>query len=449
MQRPSRPGGMPKLVQAVIDSLHHPDLRRKLLFTFGVLVIFRFMANIPVPGVDMDALRDIMDENQLLGMLDTFSGGALRRLSIVTMGVYPYITASIIMQLLVPIIPKLQMISREGEEGRRKINQYTHYLMVPLAMFQAYGQLVLFSRRQGDLPPAIPGVGLSGDLLLPTVSMVIALTAGTVLLVWMGERITESGIGNGISIIIFGGIVAGMPLNFSRAYTTTDSVFAVVKLVALVIVIAFFIVLVTEAFRRIPVQYSRSTFRGGRVYRHSGGTHIPLKVNSAGMIPLIFAMSLMVFPGTIASYFEGGFANTIQDVFSPDRGWGWFYWGAYFLLVVGFTFFYTMVIVQQQNIPETLQRQGGFIPGIRPGKPTADYVNGITGRLTWGGAIFLGLVAIMPIFAGILVGSSAASAQTLMLVSSAGLLIVVGVVLDTMRQMEAQLLMRHYEGFIK
>lgn len=448
MQRSSRPGGMPKLIQAAADSLRHPDLRNRLLFTLGILVIFRFIAHVPVPGVDPDALDDLFEQNQLLGMLDLFSGGAMRNLSIVAMGVYPYITASIIMQLLVPIVPRLQMLAREGEEGRNKINQYTHWLTVPLAMLQGYGQLVLFSRSQGGLPPAISGVGLSGDDLLPTAAMVMALTGGTMLLVWLGERITENGIGNGISIIIFGGIVAGMPQNLGRTYLTSGYD-GIIKLAILLIAIALLIVYVTEAYRRIPVQYSRSTFRGGRVYRQSGGTHIPLRVNSAGMIPLIFAMALMVFPGTIASYFEGGFAETMQDVFSPNRGWGWFYWSAYFLLVFGFTFFYTMVMVQQQNIPETLQKQGGFVPGIRPGKPTAEYLNGITSRLTWGGALFLGTVAIMPVFAGVLVGGSASNAETLMLISSAGLLIVVGVVLDTMRQMEAQLLMRHYEGFIK
>ncbi len=454
MQRPARQGEMPKLIQAVVDSLHHPDLRRKLLFTFGILAIFRFIAHIPVPGVDVEALHELFEQNQLLGMLDLFSGGAMRNLSIAAMGVYPYITASIIMQLLVPIIPRLQMISREGEEGRRKLNQYTHWLTVPLAMLSGYGQLVLFSRPMpGGGPPAISGVGLSGENLLPTVSMVLCLTAGTMLLVWLGERITEHGIGNGISIIIFGGIVAGMPENIGRSYLTAG-VGGLLKLLILLVAIAFLIVYVTVAFRRIPVQYSRSTFRGGRVYRQSGGTHIPLLVNSAGMIPLIFAMSMMVFPGTVASYFAGpmgqeNVANFIQNLFSPGGSYWWFYWGVYFLLVVGFTFFYTMVIIQQQNIPETLQKQGGFIPGIRPGKPTAEYLNGITNRLTWGGALFLGLVAIMPIFGGLMVGSSAANAQTLMLISSAGLLIVVGVVLDTMRQMEAQLLMRHYEGFIK
>ncbi|MFO8009746.1 MAG: preprotein translocase subunit SecY [Dehalococcoidia bacterium] len=456
MQQQARQGGLPKLIQAVIDSLHHPDLRRKLLFTFGILVVFRFMAVMPLPGVDIDALRDIFEQNQLLGMLDMFSGGAMRNLSIVTMGVYPYITASIIMQLLVPVIPRLQMLSREGEEGRNKINRYTHYLMVPLAMFQGYGQLMMLSRVQpGGLPPAISNVGLSGDNLLPTVSMVLCLTAGTVFLVWLGELITERGIGNGISIIIFGGIVAGMPQNIGRSYLTVD-LWGLINLLVLMIAIAYFIVYVTEAYRRIPVQYSRSIFRGGKVYRQSGGTHIPLRVNSTGMIPLIFAMAIMIFPGTVASYFanaagqDPNFANFIyEDLFNSGGDFWWFYWAVYFLCVVGFTLFYGMIIFQQQNIPENLQKQGGFIPGIRPGRPTSDYLNGVQSRLAWGGAFFLGSVAIMPLIGILLVGSEIGQAQNLMIISSAGLLIVVGVVLDTMRQMEAQLLMRHYEGFIK
>jgi len=307
----------------------------------------------------------------------------------------------------------------------------------------------------GNTPPAISGVGLSGENLLPTVSMILSLTAGTMFLVWLGERITEHGIGNGISIIIFGGIVAGMPQNIGRSYLSTG-VGGLIQLVILFLAIAFLIVFVTEAHRRIPVQYSRSTFRGGRVYRQSGGTHIPLKVNSTGMIPLIFAMSLMVFPGTVASYFanpagqDQNIANFIQNLFNSGGNFWWFYWGAFFLLVVGFTFFYAMVTFQQQNIPDTLQKQGGFVPGIRPGKSTAEYLNGILMRLTWGGALFLGFVAIMPVFARFIVGTSGnVPASTLMILSSAGLLIVVGVVLDTMRQMEAQLLMRHYEGFIK
>lgn len=428
----------------MIDAFSLPDLRAKLLFTLAMLIIFRFVAHVPVPGVDRDILSDVFESNALLGMLDLFSGGAMRNLSIAAMGVYPYITASIIMQLLVPVIPRLQSISREGEAGRAKLNQYTHWLMIPLAMLQGYGQLVLF-QSQG----VITGIGLSGDALLPTAAMVISMTAGTVFLVWLGERITENGIGNGISLIIFGGIVAALPQNVGRSYLTIG-MGGLLKLVVLLLVIAFFIVIVTEAVRRIPVQYSRSLFRGGRMYRQSGGTHIPMRVNSSGMIPLIFAMSIMIFPGTVASYFANApgqslnIANHIQNLFSASGG---FYWAFFFVLVVGFTFFYTMVVFQQQNLAETLQKQGGFIPGIRPGRPTSDYLNKVLTRLTWGGAIFLGMVAIMPLLSRALTGGP--TNVTLMLISSMGLLIVVGVVLDTMRQLEAQLMMRQYEGFIR
>jgi preprotein translocase subunit SecY len=433
----------PKLLQATIDAFSLPDLRGKLLFTIAMLVVFRFVAQVPVPGVDSGALRDLFDQNALLGMLDLFSGGALKNLSIVAMGVYPYITASIIMQLLVPVIPRLEALSREGEEGRRKINQYTHWLMVPMAMLQGYGQLVLF-QRQGVFQEGVK-IGLSGDALLPTAAMLLSIVAGTVFLVWIGERITENGIGNGISIIIFGGIVAGMPVNLGRSYlsatTSSAGVFIVVKLVLLLMAIAFCIVFVNEAVRRVPVQYSRSLFRGGRMYRQSGGTHIPIRVNSAGMIPLIFAYAILTFPSVIAGYLGN---QGVQDFLGPD---GYFYWLVLFFLVIGFTFFYTMVMFQQQNLAETLQKQGGFVPGIRPGRPTSEYLNKVIARVTWGGAIFLALVAVAPLLSRWLVGGTVGT--TLMLISAAGLLIVVGVVLDTMRQIEAQLLMRQYEGFIK
>jgi preprotein translocase subunit SecY len=364
------------------------------------------------------------------------------------MGVYPYITASIIMQLLVPIIPQLQALQKEGDAGRRKLNQWTHWLMVPLAMMQAYGQLILF-QREGVFLTGVK-IGLTGDALLPTAAMVLSMTAGTVFLVWIGERITENGIGNGISIIIFGGIVAGMPSNMGQTFVTSGA-WGLIKTIILLLAIASFIVYVTEAMRRIPVQYSRSLFRGGKMYRQSGGTHIPLRVNSAGMIPLIFAYSILVLPSTVASYFAhpagqpANLANHIQNIFGVT---GNVYWIILFFLVVGFTFFYTMVIFQQQNLAETLQKQGGFIPGIRPGRPTSDYLNKVIVRITWGGALFLAVVAVAPILSRWLVGNTASSTN-LMLISAAGLLIVVGVVLDTMRQIEAQLLMRHYEGFIK
>jgi len=446
--RQAQKSSRPRLIQAMVDAFSLPDLRWKLLFTLAMLVIFRFVAHVPVPGVDRTALANLFQSNALLGFLDLFSGGAMRNLSVAAMGVYPYITASIIMQLLVPIIPQLQALQKEGEAGRRKLNQWTHWLMVPLAMMQAYGQLILF-QREGIFQTGV-GIGLTGDALLPTAAMVLSMTAGTVFLVWLGERITENGIGNGISIIIFGGIVAGMPTNMGQTLVTSH-VWGLMKTIILLLAIAFFIVYVTEAVRRIPVQYSRSLFRGGKMYRQSGGTHIPLRVNSAGMIPLIFAYSILVLPSTVASYFArpsgapANLANHIQNIFGVN---GNVYWILLFFLVVGFTFFYTMVIFQQQNLAETLQKQGGFIPGIRPGRPTSDYLNKVIVRITWGGALFLAIVAVAPILSRWLVGTSTASTN-LMLVSAAGLLIVVGVVLDTMRQIEAQLLMRHYEGFIK
>ncbi len=432
--------GKPRLLQAMLDAFSLPDLRRRILFTIGVLVVFRFIAHIPLPGVDPDALAELFQRNAMLGMLDMFSGGAMRYFSMAAMGVYPYITASIVMQLMVPVIPRLRALAQEGEGGRNQINRITHWLTVPMAGMAAYGQLVLL-RREGVL---------ASTEALPTVAMVISMIAGTLFLVWLGELITQHGIGNGISIIIFGGIVAGMweMVGQGRLVATTN-LGGLVFYLALALLTAAIIVIFTEAHRRIPVQYSRSVFRGGRMYRQSGQTHIPLRVNTAGMIPLIFAMSMVIFPGVVASYFvnpvEPNFANTIMELFNPSAAlpMGLFYWGLYFMMVVAFAFFYTMVIFQQQNLPEALQRQGGFIPGIRPGPHTAGYLNGVIKRITWAGAFFLAGVAIMPFL-----GREITNVQQLQL-SSMGLLIVVGVVLDTMKQLEAQLVMRRYEGFIK
>ncbi|MBI4301437.1 MAG: preprotein translocase subunit SecY [Chloroflexi bacterium] len=426
----------------MVDAFGQADLRRKLLFTFAILVIFRFVAQIPVPGVDTEALRRIFDQSQLLGMLNLFSGGAMANLSIASMGVYPYITASIIMQLLVPVVPRLEALSKEGEAGRNQINRYTHWMTIPLAALQGYGQLILF-QSQGVLT----GVGLSGPRLMPTVAMVLSMTAGTVFLVWLGELITERGIGNGVSLIIFGGIVATFPSMIGQGFLGGGNLGGLILFGILGLAIVFAIVVFQEAQRRIPVQYARSLIRGGRMYRQSGASHIPLRVNSAGMIPLIFAMSLMIFPGTMASYFTtaqtswvASSADFVRRLFDST---GLFYWAVFFILVVAFTFFYTMVVFQQQNIAENLQKNGGFVPGIRPGRPTADYLNRVLMRITWGGAIFLGVVAVMPFFV-----QKVTNVQAITL-SSTGLLIVVGVVLDTMRQLEAQLLMRRYEGFIR
>ena len=425
------------MFDALLNAFRLPDLRRKMIFTLVMLVIFRFIAHIPVPGVDLIALERLFQTNQLLGLLDLFSGGAMTTFSVAAMGVYPYVTATIIMQLLIPLIPQLEELAKEGEAGRAVINRYTHLLTVPLAALQAYGTGVLL-QSQGILH----NFGLWGEALLPTIAIVLSMTAGTLLLVWLGELITEGGIGNGISLIIFGGIVARLPQIVGQSLFGTGNLLAFLVFAALGVLTVAAIVTVQEAQRRIPVQYARRV-RGSRIYG-GGTTHIPLRVNSAGMVPLIFAMSIMLFPGTVASYFLsvpgfiGAVANFVYHLFNSS---GPLYWALYFLLVVGFTFFYTLVIFQQQNLAENLQRYGGFIPGIRPGRPTQEYLTRVLLRITWLGAVFLGIVAVLPFFVQGL-GPS-------LILSSTGLLIVVGVVLDTMKQLEAQLLMRHYEGFIK
>jgi len=431
----------PRLFQAMLDAFRLPDLRTRILITVGILVAFRFVAHVPLPGVDLAALQQLFERMPIFGMLDLFSGGAMRNFSVAAMGVYPYITASIIMTLLVPVIPRLQALSQEGEAGRHKINVITHWLMVPLAAMQGYGQLILLQRE-----------GVVGSAaVLPMVAMVLSMVAGTIFCVWLGELITEYGIGNGVSIIIFGGIVAGLPEMIGRGFLSRDNFGGLVFYVLIALVTILVIVIFTEAHRRVPVQYAGSVRQGGRMYRQSGSTHIPLRVNTAGMIPLIFAMSLVMFPGLIASYFanptgaDPNLANHIVNLFNPNATlpMGLFYWGVYFLLVIGFAFFYTMVMFQQQDLPGVLQRHGGFIPGIRPGKQTASYLNGIINRITWAGALFLAVVAIIPFIAQEITG-----VQGIQL-SSMALLIVVGVSLDTMKQVEAQLVMRRYEGFIR
>jgi preprotein translocase subunit SecY len=435
----------PRLIQAMVDAFRLPDLRRRILLTLGLLVAFRFIAHIPLPNVDLESLKTLFGDNAMLGMLDMFSGGALRNFSVAAMGVYPYITSTIIIQLMQPVIPALQRLSQEGEAGRNTINRISHWLTIPLAGISGYGQIVLL-HNWGAIYPNTPIPAL------PMVSMVISLIAGTVFLVWLGELITEYGIGNGISIIIFAGIVTGYPSMFgSLGLTWQQNWMGVTVFTLILLATIVFIVLFTEAHRRIPVQYARTSFRGGRMYRQTGGTHIPLRVNTAGMIPLIFSMSLVVFPGMIASYFmnpsgtDPNIANAIYKIFSPDTGLplGFVYWGLYFLLTLAASFFYTMVIFQQQDLPGTLQRQGGFVPGIRPGKNTESFLNNVINRITLAGSLFLGSVAIIPF-----VASNVTNVQTVQL-SSVGLIIVVGVVLDTMKQMEAQLTMRRYEGFIK
>ena len=434
----------PRLLQAGIDAFSQPDVRKKIFFTLAMLLIFRFVAHIPVPGVDRETLQRTFDNNAILGFLNIFSGGALQNLSVAALGVYPYITATIVMQLATPLIPRLQNLAREGESGRQRIQMYQHWMTVPLAAVQGYAQLLLIQQLGG-----VSNIGFTGGNALPTVATIMSMIAGTMFLVWLGELITERGIGNGISLIIFGGIVAGLPRLLGRGVLsgTGAVVGGLLLLVVITIAVVALIVYFQEAQRRIPVQYARSSIRGGRMYRQQGQSHIPLRVNSAGMIPLIFAFSIMIFPPVAAQFIaETADVGWIRDValffqtaLTPTGG---LYWALVFIMVVAFAFFYTMVVFQQQNLAENLQRQGGFIPGVRPGRPTQEYITRVLIRITWGGAIFLGFVAVLPFLA-----TSVTNVQALQ-ISAAGLLIVVGVVLDTMRQLEAQMMMRNYEGFI-
>jgi preprotein translocase subunit SecY len=437
------------MLQSLRQAFGLPDLRRKLLYTLGILAVFRLAAHVPVPGLNRSALDTFFnsqgagaDAARLINML---SGGALENFSVVAMGVYPYITASIIIQLMTPLIPALEELQKEGESGRNTINLYTYWLTIPLSLLQAVAQVALLnSSSSGGTGGAILAFG--ADHPLNTATVLFALTAGTMFSLWLGERISEQGIGNGVSIIIFGGIITQVPQNLQTLIQQPLGLMIMLVLTALTVGL---IVVVQEGHRRIPVQYGRRV-RGTKVY---GGqsTYIPLRVNSAGMIPLIFANALMIFPTMIG----GLLANASQPNLSAigDKLAVWFapgssaiYYGFYFLLVVAFTFFYTDVVFRQQNLHETLQRNGGFVAGIRPGKRTEDYLNFIMHRITFVGAVFLGLVAVLPFLVSKITNLPATSS---LLIDATGLLIVVGVVLDTIKQLEAQLLMRHYEGFIK
>ena len=449
------------MIQALRNAMALPDLRRKLLYTLLILVVYRLAAHVPVPGVDKLALQQLLagtgGASQLFNLLDLLSGGAVSNFSVMANGVYPYITAQIIMQLLQPIIPALERVAEEGEAGQRKINQWTYYLAIPMGLLQAFGQARIFSSGSGGAP-ILPYFGFSPpENILPTISVLVAMSAGTMFAIWLGDLISEQGIGNGLSLIIFSGIVSRVPQSMARIWTQATvegnvgmGVLMIGVVLAIMAITMLVIVFVQEGERRIPVQYGKRV-RGIKMYA-GGSTHIPLRVNTAGMIPLIFAQSFLTFPAVIAQFFVGsentgvaGFASGVMNFFSGQSPW---YGLLYFLTVVGFTYFYTDVMVQQQDLPGALQRQGGFIPGIRPGKKTADYINSVYRRITLVGALFLGVVAALP-FAVDLAFQSLFQIQANLLITSSGLLIVVGVVLDTMRQLEAQLLMRHYEGFIK
>lgn len=451
--QPKQTGGIlnaiPELFQVAITAFAISQLRNKILFTLGLLIAFRFIAHVSIPGANLDAFQAVFDSDAsgVFGVVNIFSGGALQNLSIASLGVYPYITASIVIQILTPVIKPLRELSQEGERGRATITRWTHYLTIPLAFLYAFGQVNLINQLGAGAVPNF-GFGAGADVL-NTLTILFAMVAATMLLVWIGELITEKGIGNGISLIIFVGIVATIPSVVIQLWLLRSELFQVLFLVAIILVILYFVVYITEAQRRIPVQYGRNVFRSGRMYRQTGASHIPLRINAAGMIPLIFAFAIISLPSVIASYFanpaQDNIATTIAFWFTNNFGpVSWVYWMVLFLLVMAFAFIYTFAVYSQQNIAENLQKNGGFIPGIRPGRPTKEYLNGVILRITWGGAFFLGVIAVSPYFAQLVTNLD----NVTTLLQSASLLIMVGVALDTLRQLEAQLLMRNYQEFV-
>ena len=410
------------------------DLRKNILFVLAMLAIFRLAAHIPIPGVNTAALKEFFGSNQILGLLNLFSGGGMENFSIVMMGIAPYITASIIMQLLGMIIPAMEEMQKE-ESGRQKINMYTRYLTVPLAAMQSYAMISLLRSSSFQILGDISTWSL--------VSMIITITAGTVFLMWLGELITEKKVGNGISIMIFAGIIAGLPSAIQQIAVTFDSsqLFTVLGFVAIALATVIGVVVITEGQRNVPVSYAKQ-IRGNRVY---GGTntHLPLRVNMAGVIPIIFAISVVMFPPMIAQFFAQAksvwIANSAQWVITTFNN-QFIYGILYFVLVFAFTYFYTEVIFHPDRMAENLQKQGAFIPGIRPGKHTEEYLAKTTYKIIFVGALFLSLIAILPLIMRYFTGIQALA------IGGTSLLIVVAVVIDIVKQVESQLTMREYEG---
>jgi len=415
------------------------ELRKNLLIVLGILIVFRIMSHIPIPGANLDALKKFFDSNEVFGLINVFSGGAMSQFSIVTLGVAPYINASIIMQLLTVVMPRLEALQKEGERGQFKINQYTRYLTVPLAIVESYGFTLLLSRASGGEPII---TSLSPFFLI---SAVITMTAGTVLLMWLGELISERGVGNGLSLIIFSGIVAQIPQSIQQIYVNYNAsqLLTIIGFAFLALAIIMGIVVITEGQRKIPVTYAKRV-RGLKMY---GGvsTHLPIRVTQAGVIPIIFAMSLMIFPEVIAKFLSNAktefIANTAKTVGSLFQTGTWFFSFFYFLLVVAFTYFYTSVIFKPDQVAENIQKQGGFIPGLRPGNQTSDYLRRVVNRITLAGAVFFGVVAVLPFIMQQFTGIKS------LVIGGTGLLIVVSVAIEFMKQIEAQLVMKSYENY--
>jgi preprotein translocase subunit SecY len=409
------------------------DLRNRILFVLAMLVIFRLAAHIPIPGVDAEALQNLFASNQILGLINIFSGGSMQNFSIVMMGIAPYITSSIIFQLLGMIVPKIEEMQKD-ESGRQKINTYTRLATVPLAALQSYGMITLLQRS---------GYQILGNIgVFDLFSMIITITAGTIFLMWIGELISEKQVGNGISLLIFAGIISALPGTIQQLIINFDQsqLYLLLGFVVIAIITIVGVVIINEGQRKIPVQYARQ-IRGNRAY---GGTstHLPLRVNMAGVIPIIFAISVLMFPSMIAQFFVSAdtvwIANTAQwviNVFENQLVYGI----SYFVLVFGFTYFYTEVIFHPDQISENLQKQGGFIPGIRPGKQTAEYLSNTTHKIIFVGALFLGIIAILPLIMRAFTGVQSLA------IGGTSLLIVVSVVIETVKQIESQLTMREYE----
>src|SRR5688572_24571083 len=423
------------MVGTILNAFRVPEIRRKLAFTAAILALYRLGSFIPVPGVDTEAVK-ALEENystgNILGFLNLFTGGGLQRVAIFALGIMPYITASIILQLLTVVVPTLEKLQKEGEVGQARITQYTRYLTVGLALGQSVGYVFLFrSFGQSAGSPVVEN--FNG----PTVFMiVISLTAGTVLLMWLGELITQRGIGNGISLMIFASIAAGIPNGVAAWWQSPDQVFQVIMpFLALAIIAA--IVFVQEGQRRIPVQYAKRVI--GRRMSGGGQTYLPLRVNMAGVIPVIFAASIMAFPPTIAQLVTSDAGNGVANFFAPSS-WGYILGETIFIIL--FTYFYTAVTFNPVDQADNLKKYGGFIPGVRPGRPTAEFLDRVLARLTFPGALYLAAVAALPT---ILINQTAANFYF----GGTSILIVVGVALDTMKQLEAQMMMRNYEGFLK
>jgi preprotein translocase subunit SecY len=422
------------VLRTFLNAFRVPDIRKKLAFTAGMLALYRFGAYIPAPGINIDAVDQISENfggSNILGLLNTFSGGSLQRFAIFALGIMPYITASIMLQLLTVVVPTLDKLRKEGEVGQQKITQYTRYLTVALAFGQSIGYVFLFRTFSSGSLDVVEQFTFGRVFVI-----VMTLTAGCVLLMWFGELITQRGIGNGISLMIFASIASRLPDGIQKWWNNSDQIFVVMMpFLALAIIAA--IVFMQEGQRRIPVQYAKRVV--GRRMAGGGSTYLPLRVNMAGVIPVIFAASLMAFPPTVGQLIQTPWAQDLSAFFSPNK---WPYLVGECLLIIVFTYFYTAVTFNPVEQADNLKKYGGFIPGVRPGRPTAEYLDRILARLTFPGALYLAAVAALPT---ILLNQTSANFYF----GGTSILIVVGVALDTMKQLEAQLMMRNYEGFLK